>query len=127
MTEPTPRELAIAAAEERLAVIRARQTGNAPCACGHPKGRHVKLQGVYRECRWYYGRGNGRCHCGGYRPIAYGVEEPEAYEGILYWVGTDGVAFHRFTDRYRRAKAQPYVDAFNTGATQRAAADTNGD
>ncbi|MBP5926741.1 hypothetical protein F3K32_42810 [Streptomyces sp. LBUM 1483] len=64
----TARERAIAAAEERLAVIRADQAGDRPCKCGHPKGRHTKVQGVYRHCRWYCGPGNGYCHCGGYRP-----------------------------------------------------------
>jgi hypothetical protein len=66
--QPTARELAITAAEERLAVRRALQAGDAPCACGHPKDRHTKIRGVYARCRWYYGRGNGRCHCGMYRP-----------------------------------------------------------
>lgn len=45
------------------------------CLCGHPpekhvrtKGRHPSLPGNRAQCRWYFGRGNGRCRCGWYRP-----------------------------------------------------------
>lgn len=47
------------------------------------------------------------------REIAYGVEQPGVYDGVLFWVGTDGVAFHRFTSPHMRAKAQPFIDVFN--------------
>ena len=45
--------------------------------------------------------------------IAYGVEQPGVYDGILYWVGRDGTAFHRFHDDRMRAKAQPFIDEHN--------------
>lgn len=47
--------------------------------------------------------------------IAYGVEQPGVFDGVLFWVGTDGVAFHRFKAPHMRAKAQPFIDAFNAG------------
>lgn len=52
------------------------------------------------------------------REIAYGVEQPVVYDGTLFWVGTDGVAFHRFSHHYMQAKAQPFIDAFNAGTPQ---------
>lgn len=52
--------------------------------------------------------------------IAFGVEEPGVYDGILYWVSTDGVAFHRFTSPHMRAKAQPFIDSFNMAAAREA-------
>lgn len=58
-----------AAFEERQAAKRALQASTAPCKCGHPKERHTRLKtGVYYQCRWYYGRGDGTCGCGLYRP-----------------------------------------------------------
>lgn len=49
------------------------------------------------------------------REIAFGVEQPGVYEGTLFWVGTDGVAFHRFSHQHMQAKAQPFIDAWNAG------------
>jgi hypothetical protein len=54
------------------------------------------------------------------REIAYGVEEPGVYDGVLYWVGTDGVAFQRFTDTHMTSKAQPFIDAYNVAAAREA-------
>jgi hypothetical protein len=55
--------------EQRQAARRATQAGTAPCVCGHPKDRHVKFKdGIYWQCQWWYGRGDGKCKCGGYRP-----------------------------------------------------------
>ncbi|GHH30089.1 hypothetical protein [Streptomyces rubradiris] len=56
------------AIEERQAARRALQDSDASCTCRHPKDRHVKLGGVYCQCQWYYGRGEGKCPCGGYQP-----------------------------------------------------------
>jgi hypothetical protein len=68
MPNPTKRELAVAAAEERLAARRAAQTGDAACQCRHPKERHTLINGVYAHCRWSFGPGRGRCACGQYQP-----------------------------------------------------------
>lgn len=49
------------------------------------------------------------------REIAFGVEEPGVYDGILYWIGTDGYAFHRHTETHLMRRAQPWIDTYNRG------------
>jgi len=51
------------------------------------------------------------------RTILYGVEQPGVYDGVLYWVDTNGYAFHRFTENYMKLRAQPFIDAHNAGRT----------
>ncbi len=51
------------------------------------------------------------------RTILYGVEQPGIYDGILYWVDTNGWAYHRFTDNHMKLRAQPFIDTFNAGRT----------
>ena len=49
------------------------------------------------------------------RTKAYGVEQPGIYDGILYWIDTDGYAYHRFTAEYMMQRAQPFIDTHNAG------------
>lgn len=52
------------------------------------------------------------------REILHGVEQPGIYDGILYWIDTNGYAFHRFVldgDNFLKARAQPFIDTHNAG------------
>jgi hypothetical protein len=60
------------------------------------------------------------------RTILHGVEQPGIYDGILYWIDTDGYAFHRFTTKPMIRRAQPFIDTYNAGRTFLDNTDTRG-
>ena len=62
--------------------------------------------------RWFHVK-HRRASLVSNREIAYGVEQPGVYDGILYWVDKDGLAFHRFSSSHMRRKAQPFIDEHN--------------
>lgn len=93
--------------------------------CLHPRHTHTgnHVQGTRTACREQLPLGKGSsdstvCVCHEFVDIETGMEIQGVYDGVLFWIGTDGCAYHRFhgddpmTLRLRR-KALPYINQYN--------------